>query len=280
MSRQNYWIYGNEYISHNYMLLSAKEDGLKVSSITAIGEEGEEVEILSSPISVGKSISIRYPVIITNMVRVTLDHPLSDILSLADLLSVKVGLDNFRTTGRYISEETQVNFNKNLTAVYEIDNILDAFIRTELHLSIIDNYDNIIYSGIVPISINDDGWMVERVEGEGEVELPYEPIEESLYILIDGSRIDSFIIDGKFVRFNIPKGYESFIIYKPQFIEQGLLYEFSKDIKLTPSYGLVLREDFCNKINFSIVVDIYNPDVTSINHTPIIKSLGLMTSDK
>ncbi|RLA68386.1 MAG: hypothetical protein DRQ78_00750 [Epsilonproteobacteria bacterium] len=280
MARKNYWIYSNKYISHNYAILKSKEDGLKVSSITAIGNDGLEIEILSNPISIGKTVSIRYPVLTSDRVRITIDHPLSEVLRLEDLLSVQLGLDNYRTIGSYISQQEQINFNKNLTVVYDIDNILDAFVKTEIHLSIIDSYDNIIYSSIIPISINDDGWMVEHTTSGTNIELPYEPIEDSLYILIEGSKVDSFEIDGKFIAFSIPEGYDCFIIYKPKFIEEGGFYEFSNDIKLTPSYDIILREDYANKINFSIAIDVYNPDVTSTNHTPIIKSLGIMTSDK
>ena len=261
-------------------MLQSKEENLKVSSITAIGNDGEEIEILSDPVIVGKTISIRYPIITSDRVRVTVDHALSEVLPLEDLLSVQVGLDNYKSIGKYTSEERQINFNKNLTVVYELNDILDAFIKTELFISVIDNYDNIIYSSSIPLSINDDGWMIEHANSGTKIELPYEPVEESLYIMIEGSRVDNFEIDGNFVVFSIPNGYDCFVIYKPKFIEQGGLYEFSDDVKISPSYDIILREDYANKINFSISIDVYNPDITSTNHTPIIKSLGIMTSDK
>ncbi len=280
MARKNYWIYGNKYISHNYMTLKAIQPGVIISSITAIAAAGGEVEIISNPTKIGKSAAIRYQAEVSDRIRVTIDHPLTEVLELKDLISIRLGLDNYETVGGYTSEETQINFNKNLTVVYDIENILDSFIKTELHLSTIDNYDNIIYSEIIPISINDDGWMVEYATGVSEIELPYKPVVDSLYVLIENSRINQYEISGNKVILDIPEGYSCMVLYKPEFIEQGGLYEFSNNVSLTPSYGIVLRKDYSNKINFSLVLDIYNPDITSVNHTPIIKSLGLMTSDK
>jgi len=280
MARKNYWIYGKKYISHNYMILKAIEPDIVVSSITAIASDGGEIEMIANPVKIGSSSAVRYGTIVSDRIRITIDHHLSDVLKLEELINVRLGLDNYKTSSKYISDKSQINFNKNLTIVYDIENLLDAFIKTELHLSVIDNYDNIIYSEIVPVSINDDGWMVERAIGVTEIELPYNPVEDSLYILIEGSRIDKFKIVDRKVILDIPMGYECLIIYKPKFTEQGSLYELSNNVSLTPSYGLILRDNYCNKINFSLIVDIYNPDITSTNHTPIIKSLGIMTSDK
>ncbi|RLA68535.1 MAG: hypothetical protein DRQ78_00165 [Epsilonproteobacteria bacterium] len=280
MARKSYWIYSDKYLSHNYMLLRSIESELRISSITTLAGDGEETEILKNPIDIGTAKSLRYPPIVSDRIRVTIDHPLSDVLTIDQLVKIDVGLDNYETMGTYQSEIEVANFNKNLTVVYDIENTLDALFRLELHISVVDNYENIVYSSIIPISINDDGWMVEHGNSGSGIDLPYEPVEESMYILIDGSSVDNFEVEDKRVKFSMPEGYDCFVVYKPKFIEQGGLYEFSKDVSLTPSYGMVLRDDYCNKVEFSIILNSYNPDITSINHTPIIKSLGIMTSDK
>ncbi|MDB4533418.1 hypothetical protein N9242_01000, partial [Vicingaceae bacterium] len=259
--------------------MKSVEDDLKISSITAIDSDGKELEIIANPINVGKSTSARYPLMITDRIRVTIDHPLANILELEDLVTIEVSLNNYNTVGNYVSKETSVNFNKSVTLTYSVENILDSFIGIDLHLSTVNNYGNIIYSSVIPISINDDGWMIQQTSSDFETELAYEPVEETMYILIDGAKVDKFEVEGKIVRFSKPEGYSSYIIYKPTFTESGKMYEISKNIKMTPSYGLVLRDDYCEKIIFSIVMNIYNTSITSINHTPIVKSLGLMTSD-
>lgn len=279
MPRKNYWIYGNKYISHNYILMKSVEDNLKISSITAIDSNGKELEIISNPINIGRSTAARYPVMITDRIRVTIDHPLADILKLEELVSIEISLNNYETVGRYTSKQTDINFNKNVTLVHDIENMLDSFIKTELHLSTKNNYGNIIYSEVISLSVNDDGWMIEHVIDDHETELPYEPVEDSLYILIDGATVDKFEINSKKVKFSKPNAYDCYIVYKPKFIEQGNLYRLSENIDITPSYDLILRDNYCDKITFSIVIDVFNTSITSINHTPIIKALGLMTSD-
>lgn len=280
MARRNYWIYSNKSVPHNHVIITAIEDGVFISSITAITMEGEEVSLIAQPMSISKKVSSRYPVISSDRLRITIDHPLSDTLSLSDLLSISVGLENYNNIGTYIAKEKTVGFNKNLSVVSEISNILDVYIKTTLHLSAVDNYDNIVYTGTIPLSINDDGYMVEHANTLSDVELPYEPAEGTIRIIIDGTEVDEFTISGKTISFSAPDGYDCFIIYKPLFTEQGKLHDITENISINPSYGIQLVDNYCSKIIFSMTVEVYNPDTTSTNHTPIIKSLGLLASNR
>lgn len=280
MARRSYWIYGNKSVPHNHVIMNALEDDVEISSITSIGSDAQEVEIISKPTIVSKTLSVRYPVLNSDRLRITIDHPLSNILQLSDLLRVSVGLENYNSIGKYISPESTMGFNKNLSVIYDIDQILDVFLKCTIHLSVIDNYDNIVYSATIPTSINDDGFMVEHSNSSNRVELPYEPIPDSVRILIGSSEVDEFTIDGKNIVFSAPDGYDCLIIYKPMFTQQGTLHSITENVSINSSYGIQLVDNYCNKIIFSISLEVFNPDTTAINHTPIIKSLGLLTSDR
>lgn len=280
MARRTYWIYGNKSVPHNHIIIDALEDDIEISSITAINSDAEEVEIISAPTTVSKTLSVRYPAVNTDRLRITIDHPLSDILRLSDLLRVSVGLENYNSMGKYISPESEIGFNKNLSVIYDIDQILDVFMKCTIHLSAIDNYDNIVYSATIPTSINDDGFMIEHSNSSNAVTLPYEPVHDSVKILIGSSEVDDFTIDGKDILFSAPDGYDCFIVYKPLFTQQGTLHKITENVTINSSYGIQLVDNYCNKIVFSISLEVFNPDTTAINHTPIIKSLGLLTSDR
>lgn len=280
MSRRSYWIYGNKSVPHNHVIINALEDDIEISSITAIGSDAQEVEIISQPTIVSKTLSVRYPVINSDRLRITVDHPLSEILQLSDLLRVSVGLENYNSIGKYVSPESEIGFNKNLSVIYDIDQILDVFLKCTIHLSAIDNYDNIVYSATIPTSINDDGFMIEHSVNSNSVALPYEPAPDSVKILIGSTEVDEFTIEGNNVLFSAPDGYDCFIIYKPLFTQQGMPHKITENVSINSSYGIQLVDNYCNKVVFSMSLEVFNPDTTAINHTPIIKSLGLLTSDR
>lgn len=280
MPRKQYWISGNKHIPHNYILLKSLEQSLSINSISALGVGGEEIEIVSNPITVSSPVAFRYPLVSSDRLKVVIDHPLSEVLSLKDLLSVRVGLDNYETKGKYISSEERIGFNNHLSLIYSTIGVLDVFMQCTIHIQTLDNYNNNVYSASVPVSMNDDGWMIQHVTSGNGTTLPYEPVEDTLYILVGDSKVDNFTIDGKTVEFSTPEGFDCYVIYKPQFTEQGNTYVFSNDIGISPSYDLILRDNHCNEILFSLTVEVFNPDITSTNNTPTIKSLGLLTSDK
>jgi len=280
MSRKDYWVETAKYISHNFLSLRGKESGIKVYSITSLDQNSKEVELSSGLIEINKAITIRYNTLVSNRIKITIEHPLLETLSLYDLLDIQVGLDEYKTQGSYQSQEEEISFNKYLTVVSDVKHSLDSLIDLRLNISTVDRYGTIIYSDSVSISINDDGWIINKIDNSGIIALEYIPSEENIYIQIGDNKISPDSIDGKNIKVDIPEGYTGYVIYRPAFIEEGLNIEISEDITMTPNYGLILREDYCSKVMFSIEVSIYNLEETLVNHTPIIKSLGLMTANK
>jgi len=280
MSRKDYWVETTKYISHNFLSIRGKESGIKVYSILTLGRDSKEIELSSGLIEINKVTVIRYSTVISNRIKITIDHPLSDTLSLYDLVDIQVGLDEYETQGSYKSENEEISFNKYLTVVSDVKNSLDSLVDLKVYISTIDRYGAIIYSDSIGVSINDDGWMINKIDDSGIITLEYLPSEEDIYIQIGDNKIKPDSIEGKIVKIDIPEGYIAYVIYRPDFLEKGINTELSKNITITPSYGLILREDYCSKIIFSIELNIYNLEETLENHTPIIKSLGLMTADR
>lgn len=280
MAIKHFWVYGNQKIPHNHIVINTIADEVVVSSITALDDDSREVEIIDKPTIITKVTSLRYPVMHADRLRITVDHPLVESLSLEDLLHVAVGLENYHTIGKYVSPEAEMGFNSQVAVVYDVKQVLDVFIKCTLHLSVTDNYDNTLYSATVPVSLNDDGFMVEASMDSDEVTLPYEPDPETLYILVGQTRVESFSINGRVVKFSAPSGYECLVIYKPMFLSGSSVYAVTESVSINPQYGLILEDAHCKKIRFSMTVESFNSDVTLINHTPVIKSLGLLTSNR
>lgn len=277
--KKKYWLYLDKVFTHNSLTMTS-DTGTSVMSIIAIVDDGSELEIINSPIEVSGDTSVSYEPITSNRLRVTISHPLANVLTLDELISINVSLQDYTHTGSFISEVQEIAFGEQLSVVHDIDNVLDVLFRCNLSIKTLDNYGNIIYAEEIPISINDDGYMVEYTDDDTLqfIELEYDPDLNSMYALIGHSKTREFKVVGRQVYISKPKGHRVFIVYKPKFLVTGSKHKISEDIEITPSHDLILRDSYCSKIKFTIKLEMINPDVTKITHTPVIKSLGLMVS--
>lgn len=277
--KKKFWLYLDGDLTHNSLTIKSDKNVI-VMSITAIIDDGSELEIVGSPLEIHGDTSVSYKPISSNRLRVTISHPLSDILKLDELVNISVSLQDYIYSGHYISPVTDIAFGEQASVVHEIENVLDVFLKCTISLKTLDSYGNVIYSNAIPISINQDGFMVSYNDNDTleYIDLDYEPDQETLYILVGSEKTKEFSVKGKRVIFHKPRGYRAYAVYKPLFATFGSRLKISEDIFITPSYDLILKDSYCSKIKFSLELEMLNPDVTKITHTPVIKSIGLMVS--
>jgi hypothetical protein len=269
----------NSSLPHNTILIKPKVD-IKVVSIFTINVDAKRIELLSKPIEIDSSTSIRYESIFSGKIWIEVEGTYVNELTLDDLMIVEVSLAKYFTRGEYLSNENKVSFHKYISPIWEIDNIKDVLIDADLGIRVLDRYNNVIYNETIPISLNDDGYLVEYARNGSFVYLPVEPIPESIEILMEGDYTKEFELDNQKVIIDIPNDTDCYIIYKPKYIETGAFTKVSENVSINSNGEIKLREDNCDTILFTYTVKVYNTDLTSTNHTPIIKSLGIVSSSK
>jgi len=279
MSRNTHTFSLRNSVLHNFTAITPKVAGVTLLSISTHDRHGKEVLLLPHTIEINKATSVRYGLIESRTVTVSYSHDLADAVRVEDLLTVEAGLSKYDTQGGYISNEQSMPFSKNVNLLYDIDNILDVYNRCRLNLRVVDKYGVILYGATVPISVNNDGMMIEPLDDDGSAELPYAPEIDSIYLLVGDSVVNNYLIDGKTVSADIPAGYTAYVVYRPDFSNGGVLFCTDGKIEVMPDYSIQLDDRFCDSIFFSIEILSINTETTSFNHTPIIKSLGIMASD-
>ncbi len=279
LNRNVFTVNFNSVLPHNTLLIKPKID-TKIVSIYTINTDAERIELLVNPIEIDSNTSIRYETIFSGKIWIEVEGTYVDELSIDDILIAEVSLAKYFTMGRYRSEEGQISFHKYISPIWEIDNVKDVLVDGELGIRTLDRYKNVIYDDTIPISLNDDGYLVEYANNGTEVPLPIEPLMESVKVLVEGNYTDEFEVIGNKIILDIPNNTDCYIIYKPIFLDSGSFMEISENVWINSNGEIKLREDNCDTILFTYTVKLYNTDLTSTNHTPIIKSLGIVSSSK
>lgn len=277
MNRKTYVLELNRSSAHNTILLTPKSE-IKVVFVKTVSVAGDEVIILSTPETLDSPTSIRYDSTVSSRVWIEIEGTYVNELTLDDLLDIDISLANYSAFGEYVSEKGRVSFHKYISVAYDINNIKDVFVQAELGIEVLDKYNAIVYSESIPISLNDDYKMVSMATNGNTIKLDVEPSE--VEVIVEGDYIDEFTVDGKFVTVDIPKDTNCYAVYKPFYIGEGSFKNLSENVSINSNNEIRLRDDNCEYILYTIKLKFYNTDVTSINHTPVLKSLALIATSK
>lgn len=279
MNRKTFALSLDRGLAHNTISLNPKTD-LKVTHIKTSLPDGSEMVILDNPIEIEEPTSIRYASVVSSRIFIEIESHYVDELTIDDLLTAEISLAKYDTLGEYSSEEGRLSFHKYLSVVSDIKNVKDTFFKAELGIKALDRYDNIVYSDIIPVSLNEDGWMVEyrnRPEPGNIIELPVAPSE--VKVLIGGEYTDEFTVLENKVTFDIPAHTDTYILYRPFYADNGTFSKVTENISINSNGEVMLRDDKCQSILYTLNLSIYNTDISSSNHTPIIKSLAVVVTD-
>ncbi len=280
MPQAQYIITTNSPIPHNTITLRPKVENIVVKSISTIDTDGVETFILEKPAFINGETVFRYKTVTSNKIILIIDHELSGIVNFSDLLFAEAALDYYSPNGKYTSEEEIITFNELASLVYDISNVGDALFDTNIHIMTYDIYGNGLYGGTIPVSVNNDRKIVKQIEKSGSTELQYEPSDDIYVLHQNGAEVKQFEIDGKFISVEVPEDDKLYAIYTPKFVQFGIEEQINENISVLPTFDIKMRDSGCDTIKFVVSIEVYNIGTLSVNSTPIIKTLGLITSDK
>jgi hypothetical protein len=265
---------------HNTLFLKPVSADVRVIQIKTIGSDSEEVIILDNPITVEGPSSIRYPAVVSGRVWIEIEGSYVNELALDDLLGAQISMAKYGNIGEIISEDNRLNFHEYLSVAFEVSNVKDAFIQGDLGVRTLDKYDNIVYTESIPISLNDDQVMIAHATSGSYIDLPIKPQESSVKVLVANSYTEEFTLDGSKVIIDIPNDVSCYVLYKPFYVEDGMFSKITDNVSISPNGEIKLRDENCSSIIYNFKLNVYNTDLTSTNHTPIIKSLALISSNQ
>jgi hypothetical protein len=265
---------------HNTALLKPVGSEVRIISMHTIDGDGRTIDLLSSPINIESPTSVRYGTIISSTLWVEIESAYINELSIDDVLDVHVSMAEYSTAGAVTFPEAKMVFHEYLSLSYLIENVKDVYAQAILGIRTLDKYENIIYSEDIALGLNDDGKMVAHATTGHSVTLPYIPMDGSVEVIAEGDRTKEFTVSGNTVSIDVPDGSDCYIVYKPDYISDGVFSEVSGNVSINSSNEIKLRDDQCDTIIYTLSIKIFNTDLTSTNHTPIIKSLAVVSSNK
>jgi hypothetical protein len=265
---------------HNTVLLKPKHDNVKIVSISTTDDDGRPLSLLDEAIEINSNTSIRYDVITSSVLWIEIEDVYVSELSVDDFLSIEVSLAEYATHGVASFPEGRMAFHKYISLAHSIENVKDAYVQAKLGLRTLDRFGNIVYSEQVSLGLNDDREMVAFATEGPMVELPIRPNPDSIKVIVEGNYSKEFTVEDNRVYIDIPKDVSCYIIYKPFYISNGTFTQLSNNLSINSNNEIELRDDGCSTIVYTLELSVFNTGLTLINHTPIIKSLILVSSDQ
>lgn len=262
---------------HNTIKFQSVFEPLSVVRVSTVDDSGETQTIIGNKIMIQSPVSFRYDNIIQQYVDIELegrDAMLADSLSQMD---IQIGKTTYKKDGKFTQSTYRIDFNSIIVPQYEIDNVSDQVIQGVLGLEAFDKYGNTVYKYFLPISMSDDGYVYERVENSGPHTLYYDPLGDVQLVI--HTDVVSLKQSSRTVDVSIPNGYIGYIKYKPQHMQSQLFQKITDEVQISGDWQINLSDYNCSHLEYRYIVDVFNPELTSINSTPIIKRLALIQAE-
>lgn len=267
-------------MSHNSIFISPKIDGITILDLYMFDQLGERVNLISNPVVLNKPVSSRYDISIASSVYIDVAHQFAEDLDIKDMVNLHVSM---ASTSKYASisfDKVEMSFHKYISIRHTIENAEDSFINASIGLRGFDRYGNLQFNDNIKIGLSDDNVMVKHAAEGSSIRLDHKPLEDSVYVLIGGNRVNEFSIDGNIINIDIPHGEDCYVIYKPFFIGSGSFSSVSSNIMINSSNEIEILNKYCDKLEFSPFIEIFNTNVTYTNSTPVIKNISIVASER
>ncbi len=265
---------------HDTVLIKPTGSDLSIVSMYTTDGEGGSTQLLERPITIESATSVRYETLVSSTIWIEIEGPYINELSIDDVAEVEVSIAEYQTYGECIFSDARMVFHKYISLSHRIDDIKDSYIQATLGVRTLDRYDNIIYSEDIEIGLNEDHKMITHANTGNHISLPHVPIADSIEVIVEGSSTDEYTVEGNIIYIDIPDGFSCYAIYTPEYLANGVFTKLNENISINSNNEIELRDDQCSTIMYSLKLKIYNTDITSANHTPIIRSLAVVASDK
>lgn len=262
---------------HNTIKFEPLVSDVYIVSVQTVDENGEQKQILQNKSQIYGPMSIRYNNIIQQYIEVEIEADANILTDSLRAIQVSIGTTTYKKEGRYTSDPIKVDFNSYVIPQVQIDDIGDSIVTTTLGLEAFDKYGNTVYKYFLPISITDDGYVYERVEKSGKYDLMYTPTGD-VFMTIHSSQVLLQYSD-RTVDVSIPDGYIGYIKYKPVHMNSAVFQKITDEISINSDWQIKLADYSCSHLEYRYIVHVFNPELTSINSTPIIKRLAIVQAE-
>lgn len=262
---------------HNTIKFEPLVDEVYVVRVQTVDDSGESKSIIDNKQKIYGPMQIRYSNIISQYIEVEVEADASILTDELRAVQVQVGTTTYKKEGSYTSQSMKIDFNSYIIPQVQISDIGDQIVTTTLGLEAFDKYGNTVYKYFLPISINDDGYVYERVEKSGQHKLMYNPSGE-VRMTIHSSSV-AVKSDGQIVNVSIPDGYVAYLKYKPQHMNSAVFQRITDEVSISSDWQIKLADYSCQHLEYRYMIHVFNPELTQINSTPVIKRLAIIQAE-
>lgn len=250
---------------------------VSILKVETINENGETITIYDTKTKLQSDISIRYDNVIQQYIDVEIEC--DPVFAKDDMhaMDISIGTTTYKKSGRFISKSESIDFNEYIVPSFDIENIEDTIASVILGIETFDKYGNTVYKYFLPISGSDDGYIYERVEKSGQHKTQYKPYGD-VYLIVHASKVNLGEQE-QTMSVSVPDGYFGYLMYKPEHLKSGVFTKISEDIFINSDWQIKLANYNCQHIEYRYIIDLFNPEITSINSTPIIKRLAIIQAE-
>lgn len=279
MAKKTYLLDLGKRDVHNCIILNPVASiEFNITSIFTTDISGVKTELLQAPITLNRRTAVRYPSVVSSAIGIVVDNHFTSTLDLVDFLTAKVQASDFSEYGKIESAESRLNFGTYLNIVSDIDDMKDAFVNATIGISTYSRFNDHLYSGSLVIGLNDDGEIAHYVKDSSPIVLAHEPIDGSVKIIISGDYTTEFTVSGNIVDFSLPAGETAVVVYKPLYLSSVGFTDITREISANYNREIKLINEKCDYIIYNCMIEVINSSLTLTNHTPVIKSIAIVSS--
>ena len=262
---------------HNTIKFEPLVDNVYIVKVSTIDDSGAQQTIVQDKAKIYGPISIRYTNVIQQYIDVEIEADSKVLTDELRAMQIQVGTTTYKKEGSYTSEQLKIDFNSYIIPSVDIDNIGDSIVTAVLGLEAFDKYGNTVYKYFLPISVSDDGFVYERIEKSGNHKLMYAPTGKA-YLTVHSSEVE-IKYSGQNVDVSIPDGYIAYIKYKPIHMNSATFQRITDEISINSDWQIKMADYSCSHLEYRYIVSVFNPELTQINSTPIIKRLAIVQAE-
>lgn len=270
---------------HNSLVLRSKVDLLDIKSVYTIDNLGNKIELIASPIQFNglfNSIGVTYKAIKSDTIYIDADVGLGIVV--ADVLYVNLSDNKYKSMGSYRSTTYEVDAGEFIQPIVKIENTSDIFVDCSLDIKLYDRHNNIRQQDIVPLLVNDDGKLAFISSlNDTSFLLPLEvtSVSDVAIYLEDRVKVPetafSLGTDNKEVIFD-SRNLDSFtVIYTPKLYKDSGFTQINTNLFMNKNNLLRHNMKDVTRVEYIYTINMINLDFRTINETPVIKTLGLVT---
>jgi hypothetical protein len=272
---------------HNTIEIRSLVSTLTIRSIYTINSQNVKIELLQTPIEFSglhNSLGFAYKNTISKFIYIDINISDNSLL-LSDLLEVIVTNSKYKTSGSYNSPYLMVNAGEFIQPVFAITNPSDILVDCILDLKLYDRYSNVRTQNLIPLVVNNDGKLVYNSsikDTKFVLPLAIASVDDiSIYVenrvKVSPSEYSMDTVNPNTIIFDSRNLGAFTVIYVPAFYKINGFTKITNNISINKNNLIQQTIKDIDKIEYRFMLNMINLDFTTIDETPIIKTLGLIT---